>query len=222
LKLIDTLIDKQDMYEVIRDKVALILANETISQQALAVSAGKDSTLWEYKVYTEKNDPFELVLDADSKINDGSIINVWLDSASYPEGSIGAKRQTGTAIINIDCVSGKTAIEEAGITTTADERASLDSERIARLARNIMLSADYTYLELRGTVLKVWVSRITKLQPDRDDRPSQNVMATRVSLEVKFNDYGPEITPTDLEDIYIDIEKDDTGQVLASIQIDAA
>ena len=43
---IQALIDKQDSFEIVRDKIGLILASESASQQALATAAAKDPDLW--------------------------------------------------------------------------------------------------------------------------------------------------------------------------------
>ena len=64
MSLIPDLIDKEDTFEIVRNQIALILANESASQVALATTAGKpDPNLWALKVYTERSNPWEQALN---------------------------------------------------------------------------------------------------------------------------------------------------------------
>lgn len=222
MALIDSLIDKQDNYEIIRDQVAQILADEVVNQKSLATAAGKDPAQWDFLVFTERTNPFELAESILGKIEgDAEFANVWLDNLDISEGDT-VNRQMPTTTIQIDCVSSKAALDNAagGIATTADERASLDAERIGRLVRNILMSANYTYLDLRGIVGKRWISRMTKLQPDRDDQPVQASMAFRATLQVVNNEFTPQITPGELDEIVVDIRRGELSEILASMTID--
>ena len=222
MALIDALIDKQDNYEIIRDQVAQILANEVVNQKALAVSDSQDPAGWDFKIFTEKTNPFELIESVKGKAGgDAELANVWLDSVSFDQGDVVNRKQPDT-IIQIDCVSSKNAADNAsgGITTQADVRASLDAERIGRLVRNILMAATYTYLDLRGIVAKRWISRMQKMQPDRDDQPAQNTMAFRVTLMISHLEFSPQVTPGDMDEIIIDIKRGESGEVLADLTID--
>jgi hypothetical protein len=219
---IDSLIDKQDNYEIVRDKVAQILADEIANQQTLAGNAGKDPALWTFTVYTERSNPFILAREnAGGVTGENEIVNVWLDNSNFIDGNPVNRKQPTTAI-NIDCISVKSSTDNpaGGITQSADERASLDAERIGRLVRNILMADEYTYLDLRKTVANRWISRMQKFQPDRDDRPVENAMGFRVVLEVSHLEYSPQATPEDLELIITDIKRGETGEVLASVTVD--
>ena len=43
-----SLIDKQDSFEIVRDKIALILANEIASQQVLAKADSRNPDDWKF------------------------------------------------------------------------------------------------------------------------------------------------------------------------------
>jgi hypothetical protein len=221
--MIDSLIDKQDNYEIIRDQVAQILADEVVSQKALAVLAGKDQALWDFKVFAERSNPWQILEDVNGKLGgETEIANVWLDNINFVDGDTVNRKQPSTTI-NIDCASSKSAEDNpaGGIITYSDERASLDAERIGRLVRNILMSDVYTYLSLRGVVGKRWITRMQKFQPDRDDQPASNAMAFRVVLEVSHVEFSPQSTPVDLESIVTEIRRDEiTGEVLASVTVD--
>ena len=220
--LIDTLIDKQDNYEIVRDTIAQILADEIANQFSLA-SGEPDPSLWDFAVFTERSNPFILARNAAGGVTgEKEIANVWLDNVVFVDGNVVDRKQPSTTI-NIDCVSVKSSSNNAGggITQSADERASLDAERIGRLVRNILMADVYTYLTLRGIVGRRWISRMQKFQPDRDDQPVENAMGFRVVLEVSHLETSPQTTPEDLELIVTEIRRDEiSGEVLASITID--
>lgn len=220
---IAALIDKKDSFELVRDQVAAILATETASQQALATTALKDPDLWKFTVYTERKNPFSLLeLDSDGNVTgDNSVVNVWLDNSNMYGGNDSDVQQF-TAKIMIDCIAAK-ASEENGTTINAsDYLASLDSERIARLVRNIIMSPVYSKIGLEAAkfVLKRNITGLQKMFADREDRQYTNVVVTRLTLEVNFNESVSQIEGVDLEQILIDVEKDETGLVLPQIQID--
>ena len=220
--LITSLIDKQDNYEIIRDTVAQILADEIANQLSLA-AAEPDPSLWDFAVYTERSNPFILARNAAGGVTgEKEIVNVWLDSVVFVDGNVVDRKQPSTTI-NIDCVSVKSSTDNpaGGITLSADERASLDSERIGRLVRNILMSDVYTYLTLRGIVGRRWISRMQKFQPDREDQPVENAMGFRVVLEVSHLETSPLTTPVDLDLIVTEIRRDEiSGEVLANITVD--
>jgi hypothetical protein len=216
--MINALIDKKDNFEIIRDRVAQILTNEVVSQKTLATAAGKDPALWNFKVYTERSNPFELIESISGGIGgDTDIINIWLESFSVNGGDT-FTQQTGETRIMIDCCSAKAAVNNpaGGITTEADERASRDSERIARLVRNILMHPEYVQLGMSGTVTKRWIDRIEKMQPDTDDKPAERMIATRITLVVSHIETVDQIAPETLEAV-MGLMRGSTGEVLASI-----
>ena len=223
MALIDALIDKQDNYEIIRDKVAQILANEVVNQKALAVGDSQDPAGWDFKIFTEKTNPFELIESVKGKAGgDAELANVWLDSITFGGSGDTVERQQPDTIIQIDCVSSKNAEDNAsgGITTQADARASLDAERIGRLVRNILMAATYKNLGLQSIVFSRWISRMQKMQPDRDDQPIENTMVFRVTLGVKHFEFSPQVTPGDLDEIIVDIKRGELDEVLSELTID--
>ena len=69
--MIDTLIDKQDTFEIVRDQIAAILATEVASQMSKAVEAEKDPALWKLRIFAERFNPFEEWL---SPTQDGTVV----------------------------------------------------------------------------------------------------------------------------------------------------
>ena len=217
--IITELIDKQDNCEIVRDKVAVILAVEIANQRALAVTAGKpDPDQWFFDVYIERSRPWEVLTDNDgSEIGDikNGLVNVTFDSDSFDNrGSANLNTQRAKGVILLDCY----AHINASSTAAGDEATSKDSERIARLVRNIIMYAGYTYLDFRGVVSRRYVNKRDKLQPDIRQEGFENVIVTRLSLEVDYEEYSTEATPETLETVFGECTLSDTGQVLFEYQ----
>ena len=220
---IDSLIDKQDNFEIIRDQIAAILVTETVSQQALAKAANKKNPkLWKLRVFTERSNPIEEWRDVDTTktIDSSPIVNVWYDNGSFPmnKGNV-VKRQAHDAVYNIDCYGvGFSGDNPAGGHFLGDKEAALENQRAIRLVRNILMAANYTYLGLRGTVWKRWPQSITVFQPQIDGRPVSHVMGARIALRVEFNEFSPQVTPVTLEGVTIDVERTEDGEIVLTAE----
>lgn len=206
---IDTLIDKQDNFEIIRDQIAGILALEVASQINLAESFNKDSSLWDLKIYTERTNPWEQWLN-DGESNNTPLVNVWFDSSTFDtSASNTVKDQKCEGIFNIDCYGyGKSQGYESG-----DELASLEVQRAVRLVRNIIMSANYTYLDLRGTVWARFPQSITMFQPEKENHV-QHIVAARISLRVTFSENSPQITGNPLETVSAKVKRAEDGEIV--------
>jgi len=99
---ITTLIDKLDNFEIIRDQIALILATETVSQQALATEQCKDPADWKLRIFTERSNPFS---EYENDPTDTSpLVNIWYDNSTFDlSASNVMSRQKSETIYNIDC-----------------------------------------------------------------------------------------------------------------------
>jgi hypothetical protein len=214
--MIDSLIDKTDSFEQVRDQIAAILAYETVSQQALAVTAGKDPKLWKLRVFLERSNAFEQFLN--SPIADVSpIVNVWFDNSTYDmKSSNYLERQTSETIYNIDCY-GYGEAKDDGSTghIPGDLTAALELQRAIRLVRNILMAANYAYLALDGLVGSRWINSIIAFQPDIAAVSERKVHAARIAFKVGFNEFSPQITPETLEYISADVKRTADGEIVA-------
>lgn len=218
--MIDSLIDKQDNFEVIRDKVAAILVAEVAEQQKLAAAASKNPLPWKLRVFTERFNPWEQYLD---KPNDKSpLVNVWYDNSNFPEASGNiSERQKSETIFNIDCYGYATSSDNsAGGHNPGDREAAFALQRAIRLVRNILMAAEYTYLDLRGLVWQRWIQSITSFQPQQGTNPVQDVIAARIALRVGFNEFSPQITPEILELVSVDVFRTEDGQIVLEADYD--
>lgn len=213
---IDTLIDKQDNFEVIRDKVALILAEEEANQKVLAAEASKDPDLWAFSTYIERATPWQLLEDSNGKItSETPLVNVYYDSGNFIKSKSDiVKRQNEDGTFLIDIYAAKNSLNESGTITPGDLRTSLELDRLIKLVRNILMSAFYTYLDLQGVVWQRWIQEIRKFQPAIEDRPAEHVMAARVNLQVSFNEFSPQEAGVNLEALNVELNTDSGGQVI--------
>lgn len=212
--MIETLIDKQDNFEVIRDQIAAILVTEVASQKSLATEAAKDPALWDFKVYTERSNPWEWYLNDTAEFT--PIVNVWYDNSNFSETQSNiVEKQAAEAIFNIDCYGvANSSDNEAGGHNPGDQEAAFAVQRVIRLVRNILMSAEYTYLGLRGLVWQRWPQTVTMFQPQQDRGNVRPVIAARIGFKVKFNEFSPQISGDMLELLSATVKRAEDGQVL--------
>jgi len=219
---IATLIDKQDTVEIVRDNVSAILATEAAAQVALATTAGKpDPSLWDFRVYQERSNIWE---NLPTKSGDARpVLNVWWDSSSFDRSaSTTVERQKSIATINIDCFAyGGSAGDGGGGQTSGDQNAAENVQRAVRLARNILMAAEYTYLGVQGTVWSRWIDSITMLQlRQQDNRTVEHIVAARIALSVEFNEFSPQVPTETLELISTTVKRAGDGQIIVQADYD--
>lgn len=218
--MIQTLIDKQDSFEIIRDQIAAILAQEVISQKQLATGAGKDPALWDFKVYTERSNPWEAYLNDTADLT--PIVNVWYDNSVFSENQSNiVEKQATDGIFNIDCYAVANSSDNvAGGHNPGDKEAAFAVQRVLRLVRNILMSAEYTYLGLRGLVWQRWPQTVTAFQPQQDRGNVRPVIAARIGFKVKFNEFSPQISGDMLELLSAQVSRAEDGEILFDADYD--
>lgn len=214
--MIETLIDKLDNIEIIRDQVAAIIVTELANQRVLAVAAGKDPLLWTIRTFVERANPWEQYLNQGA-VPELPIVNIWIDSENFDKSASDImQRQRTNGIINIDCYgAGLTADEIGPGHKPGDRTAAFEVQRAMRLIRNILMAATYTYLDLQGTVSGRWPQSITYFQPEIDNVAVANVNGARMALAVDFNEFSPQVAGEAIELITIDVHRIEDGEIVA-------
>lgn len=218
---IETLIDKQDNFEIIRDQIAAILKTEQANQIALATTAGKpDPDDWKLRIFAERSNPWEQLLNNDT--DRSPIVNVWYDNSSFDQsGSNISERQKTEAIFNIDCYGyGKSSDDGGSGHNPGDKEAALEVQKALRLVRNILMAAEYTYLSLRGLVWQRWPQSSTVFQPQIQGRTVQQIVGARLAFKVIFNEFSPQVVAETLEYMAIDIKRTEDGEILVEADYD--
>ena len=224
---ISSLIDKQDNNEIIRDKIAVILATEEANQRALATAGGKDPNNWKFDIYIERSNPWALLTHSeDGDQSDTPLVNVLFDNDVFDNrNSTQTERQRVKGTFFIDCYAHKAKTKNIA----GDEATSKESDRIARLVRNIIMAAPYYQLDLGFAdssgykiVYTRYILKREKFTPlDREGRAFENIIATRLTLEVEYDENSPQFTPVDIEELFVDCRKDEvTGQVYFEAEYD--
>ena len=218
--MISTLIDKQDSFEIVRDQIGAILTTEIASQMSLATAAGKDPQDYKLRVYTERSNPWENFQD--NPDDRSPLVNVWYDNSNFsPTKSNISERQASESIYNVDCYGyGLSRDDGASGHIPGDRDAAFEVQKALRLVRNILMSAEYTYLGLRGLVWQRWPQSVTVFQPQLDARQMQQIVGARLSLRVAFNEFSPQVEPVEIELISIDVIRKEDGQVVVEADYD--
>lgn len=218
--MIDSLIDKSDNFEIVRDKIAAILVAEVASQMSLATAAAKDSNDWKLRIFTERSNPWEQWLN--DQTDTSPIVNIWVDNSNFdPKASNIMERQKSETVFNIDCYGyGKSSDNPGGGHIPGDREAAFETQRAIRLVRNILMAAEYTYLDLRGLVWSRWPQAVTFFQPQLDGRAIQQIMGARLAFRVVFNEFAPQITEETLEYLSVDVKRTEDGQIVLEADYD--
>ena len=217
---IASLIDKQDNFEIIRDQIAAILVIEVASQMALATAASKDPDDWKLRIFTERSNPWEQLLN--EQIDVSPIINIWFDNSNFPQNGSNVKdRQKTEGTFNIDCYGyGVSEDLPLGGHTPGDQESAFEVQKAIRLVRNILMAAEYTYLGLRGTVWQRWPQTINIFQPEINSDQIQKMTGARIALSVTFNEFSPQVVAETLEFLSIAVKRVEDGEVVINADYD--
>lgn len=212
---LQTLIDKQDNFEIIRDQIAAILVAEVANQMALAPAAipAQDPADYKLRVFTERSNPWEQWLN--EQTDRSPIVNVWFDNSTFdPKASNVMARQKTEAVYNIDCYGyGRSADDGGTGHIPGDKDAALEAQRALRLVRNILMAGENTYLLLQGLVWSRWPQSVTSFQPQQDGRQIQQVVGLRLAFRVVFNEFSPQYVPETLEFLAIEVLRKEDGEI---------
>jgi hypothetical protein len=217
---IDLLIDKQDSNEIVRDQIAALLRIEIDNQKSLAIAAGKDVELFDFDVYTEKLKPWEVLTTGEGDdLSETPLINVLFDNDTFDnKNSEEISRQRTRGTFFIDCYTHKNKTKNM----TSDEASSREADRIARLVRNIIMSAKYYQLGLGHGDLGIGnnivfsrkiIKREKFLPSDREGVYFEQIVATRLTMEVMYDEFAPQVATGDLELFYMKCTKADDGKI---------
>lgn len=217
------LINKQDNFEIIRDGIAQLLANEIENQKQMATAASLDPVDWDAGIYTERSNPWEQFLnDIEDTVIPRPIVNVWYDGINFDgRASNISDRQKGTGTFNIDCYAAGIASDEPTGHIAGDEHAAREVHRVTRLIRNIIMASENVNLGFQpGLIWKRWVSNITPFQPQLTSNAVQQVVAARIALQVDFNEESPQYTGEPLCDLGITLHRAEDGLIIAQADYD--
>ncbi|MDR1389189.1 MAG: hypothetical protein LBJ31_04360 [Treponema sp.] len=212
------LLQEKDNIEKVRDQIAAILKSELVNQKQLAEEAAlADAADYDVSVYLERGRPWELTENEQSK-NPFPLINVLLFE-SKP--TAGGKQMTAvgyTAKFNIDCYGcGNSDIDGEGEMTNGDDSAAnIRAWKTGRLARNILMSAFYYYLGLRGIVKKTYITEIKTGTPDNLPESAAAITVCRIVFAVDFMEKAPQAEVEPFDGILFE-SVSDTGEILIDI-----
>lgn len=221
---IGQLIDKQDSFEIVRDRIGEILKANFTEQETLATGAGEDPLLFTAKVFIERSNPFEEWLNDPDSADQVPIINIMYDTSSFDgAGGNNIDRQKTTGTFNVDCYGYAKAEDDGdpdGGHTPGDLAAILAVQRCVRLTRNIIMAGQNAYLQLQGLVWKREIQAITMFQPAIDGRTIQQVVACRIAVSVVFNETAPQVQGQALELVGYQVLRAETGELYIAGEID--
>lgn len=210
--MISELIDKNDTFEIVRDKIAAILLSEVANQQRLATLEGQDPDRWKLRIFSERSNAWEQFQDD----CDHPLVNITYESSELDANAAGStvESQKYTAIYHLDCYAmGVSEGEQQG-----DENAALKIHAVIRLVRNILMSGEYTRLGLKGVVWDRRVQNITVFRPDASDEMVQKIVGARIVFRVTFSEHSPQVEGPTLEVIGVQLKRAETGEIFLEME----
>jgi hypothetical protein len=227
------LINKQDGFELVRDRIAVLINDNQANQVALATAVAEPNPeLWKLRVYVERSNPWELFTNApeeEDPPDTSPIVNVWFQSGTFDEAKGNAiERQAQQGTFFVDCYGWGISEEGAGDThTPGDEAAAKTAQRAVRLCRNILMAAENRYLQFpivpaQGGrfVWDRWPQSITMFQPQLGEQSSHQVVGARLAMRYGFNEFAPEVVGDVLELLTVDIHRASDGMLIAEADYD--
>jgi hypothetical protein len=221
---IQTLIDKQDSIEIVRDRIGALLKIESVNQMAIATAASRDPEQWDLRVFTECFRIIEQYLNADDDLYPVPLVCVSTQGANLDESkSTAVGRTVYRGRFAVDCyAAGHSQADGVDKHIPGDLDAALNRDRAARLVRNILMATDNRKLQLEDIV---WGNLIVKgydfPEPTVEAHSTQDVRAVRFLVEVVYNETAPQPVAGTLEDARIDIRRDEiTGEIIAQARYD--
>lgn len=215
------LIDKQDTFELLQSQITAILAVEIAAQQAFAVAASKDPSLWKLRVYQSRTNPWQVfekldTVDKNKRLDTSPIVNVDFSSCTFDTAKGDpVERQQGDGIFNVDCYAYGVARSDGGTGhVPSDQDANDNLNRSIRLVRNILMSSYYTYLGLQGTVASRWIQSIETFLPSEDGVAVDRVYGARLTFAVSYIELSPQYIGQTLDEINATVKRAEDGQVL--------
>lgn len=208
--MLQQLIDKKDNFELVRDQIAIILATEVANQKSLATAGGKNPDLWDFKVYLERSNP----LDNYASESDLTPVVAVSYYNSVFDGTKGdsVETQACMAQFNIDCYAVGRSGDSGTGQVNGDQVANESVQRIVRLVRNILMTPEYGWLNLRGTVGKRKVSRVEVQQASKSQQDATiNIAVATLALTVDMIETSPQYIGQPLE--YTNVNIDANGLV---------
>jgi hypothetical protein len=215
---INYLLQEKDNIEKIRDQIAAILKNELVNQKELAERAGlADVADYDVSVYLEKGRPWELTENEQSN-NPFPLINILLSESKPMSSNKQVSAVDYTAKFIIDCYGcGNFEINDAQeMVFSDDSAANIRAWKTGRLARNILMSAFYYYLGLRGIVKKTYITEIKTGTPDNLPESAVAVTVCRITFAVDFTEKAPQAEVEPFDGILFE-SVSDTGEILIDI-----
>lgn len=213
------LIPDQDNIELVRDKIAQVLAEETAEQQALAAGQSKDPDRYKIRVLVESSNPISK-FQAQTVLDKSPIVNVWLDGYNLLNQSSDGSTSLVRATFNVDVYGYGISADAAVGHTPGDKAAAIQAQNGLRIVRNILMSNYYRYLDLRGIVTRRTTQSVQAFQPEILGQSVEKVQAVRMTFEVDLQEASPEYQGHALEIVHVDINRDSDGFVMAQAEYD--
>jgi hypothetical protein len=187
------LLNEPDNVETIRSQIAAILKGEIEAQAAMAAEAAlEDAGDYNIGVLIEHERPW--ILTGNKKEESPfPLVNILLLETKPLNGTL-VNAKDYTAKFAIDCYGcgNFNMVDENGDPVLDDFLANIRAWKTARVARNILMSAFYTYLGMRSVVKKRQIEEAKTGVPNNLPESAAAVTVCRIIFSVQFTEVSPQ------------------------------
>ena len=201
---ITSFIDSPDVIEKVQRQIAYILKGETSNQYILAGYYKLiDKSIYNMRIYVENARPYDFENDPPKT----PFVNILLSKTSSSSNAR-MGQQKMKAVFFIDCIAFGNDAGEGWDKKAAAVRAW----KAARIVRRIVMSDQYVYLGMRGTVGSRNVVSMEAAVPENGGDAVTTVLV-RITLEIEYLECAESTIGEILEGIDFDIDMSN-GEVL--------
>jgi hypothetical protein len=212
---IKKLITAREGYEIARDQIAGILITERDAQKVLAAAASEPVTDWDFDVVMERTNPIQISENASGKILKKALVNIMTADIQILNNANPTRSQKIRVTYNIDVYGYKNAKTntDTGEIERADYLSTIDSQRVVRLVRKILMSGLYPSLDL-SFVTERSLESVQPFIPNLVEiQGSENIVGNRITMIVTYDEVTVENDYDDIEYIHVTVNHGNTGVV---------
>lgn len=172
------LIEDPDGFELVRNAIGQILVEEMEGQKLKAIAKALDPAPWDIPVFLERTHPWDSL---NAGIGD-KLINVWYDNSNTEGAKSNSVNQQSQSVFNVECMASVNTRETDTGQVSGDEATQNEVQRVARIARQIIMHPKYMTLGLSQVVGRVWMGTRQAFQSNSGQLPVNNVSACRIQF----------------------------------------
>ena len=217
--MINILLNDKSAFEIVRDKVAIIVYNEMINQRNLSAPAGALPNA-EYFEFISKFFKSNIVgdmlpnifVERFTRLNTSELnaLNIYYDRSTLSKGTQ-ISNQRSDSRFQIDFFVAHKGTEDS----KGDSLAAKDLHKIMGVVRNIIMHTIYITLGFsKPFIQRRWIKELNAYKPNENENKVNvdNIITGNLSLSVEFDEKNLGVIAEELEENYTTVSVDEAAR----------